>query len=525
MSDITADIARDISSIKKRLGIVELKEAPVITVEEADGTPSVYNVNKIKFDNTTVTDEGSGVVRVSTTGTNISVREEDGTPSVSDVSIIEVSNGTLTDDGSGVVSVANNVVGTVREIDGTPSVSNVNTIKVTNGTLTDDGGGVVTIDTSGIGPTVREQDGSPSVSDVNTIKVTNGTLTDDGGGVVSINTGGTALTVEEQDGSPSVSNVNTIKFSNGTVTDDGGGEVSVAITPTFLTVEEQDGTPSVSSVTIINFNNGSVTDNGGGEVTVQNLPEVREVDGSPSVNATKIILPNGTLSVAGTEATYNPLATGTSYINGGGRLFTHFLNTIFNGYTLDFHIELTAGGANAYNPDPPSASDIGVLAIRSRDTFSHASLTTALNAILFGGREMYLTWRFMIPTLPTSTNSWFTLIGFVDYYTDSVTDGAYLYYDYNYSNFRYRTESNNSVTDVDSGLAVAANTWYILQIHVNAAGTSVDFTIDGANAQTLTTNIPTGSGRTTGIGASVSRDSSTGVERDVYFDWCDFVWL
>lgn len=39
------------------------------------------------------------------TGSNLTVEEADGTPSVSDVVKIKVPNGTLTDDGSGVVSL------------------------------------------------------------------------------------------------------------------------------------------------------------------------------------------------------------------------------------------------------------------------------------------------------------------------------------------------------------------------------------------------------------------------------------
>ena len=39
-----------------------------LTVTEQDGAPSVSNVTTIKFDNGTVTDDGSGVVSVTNSG-------------------------------------------------------------------------------------------------------------------------------------------------------------------------------------------------------------------------------------------------------------------------------------------------------------------------------------------------------------------------------------------------------------------------------------------------------------------------
>jgi hypothetical protein len=50
---------------------------------------------------------------------------------------------------------------------------------------------------------------------------------------------------------------------------------------------------------------------GGGALTIE------ELDGSPSVAATKLVLPNGTLSVTGTEATYTPTGGGGATISSG----------------------------------------------------------------------------------------------------------------------------------------------------------------------------------------------------------------
>lgn len=92
--------------------------------------------------------DGTNVVSASSNA--ITVEEADGSPTVANVSKIKVSNGTLTDNGSGIVTVlTGSGVITVEEADGSPSVAGVNKIKVSNATLTDNGGGVVTVTTGG----------------------------------------------------------------------------------------------------------------------------------------------------------------------------------------------------------------------------------------------------------------------------------------------------------------------------------------------------------------------------------------
>lgn len=53
---------------------------------------------------------------------------------------------------------------------------------------------------------------------------------------------------------------------------------------------------------------------------------------------------------------------------------------------------------------------------------------------------------------------------------------------------------NGTETSVDTGITVAANTWYNLEFEVNAAGTSIEYFIDGVSVATIVTNIPTGTG-------------------------------
>lgn len=102
------DIVKKIESLAKRLGIVELKETPILTVEEQDGSPTVTGVNKIKFSNGTVTNDGGGVVSVSISGGSLTVEELDGTPTQSGVTTLYVTNLSLIDNGVGYATVRTN---------------------------------------------------------------------------------------------------------------------------------------------------------------------------------------------------------------------------------------------------------------------------------------------------------------------------------------------------------------------------------------------------------------------------------
>ena len=54
----------------------------------------------------------------------------------------------------------------------------------------------------------------------------------------------------------------------------------------------------------------------------------------------------------------------------------------------------------------------------------------------------------------------------------------------------YCTKDGTTLTATDSGLAVAANTVYLLKFVVDDLTPKVTFTINGGNALNLTTNLP-----------------------------------
>jgi hypothetical protein len=116
-----------------------------------------------------------------------------------------------------------------------------------------------------------------------------------------------------------------------------------------------------------------------------------------------------------------------------------------------------------------------------------------------------------IPNLSDGTETFTLFVGLGDSASGATIDAV---------NFRYTdgtnggkwqcvTRSNSVETAVDSGVTVAANTNYRLQIEINAAGTQADFSINGALVATIATNIPVGAGRQTNVLTGIVKSAGT----------------
>jgi len=73
----------------------------------------------------------------------------------------------------------------------------------------------------------------------------------------------------------------------------------------------------------------------------------------------------------------------------------------------------------------------------------------------------------------------------------ALTDGVWFEYDENDTNWQCVNSIAGTETKTDSGVAIAAATKYDLKFFVNAAGTSIEFFVNGVSKATHTTNIPT----------------------------------
>ena len=157
------------------------------------------------------------------------------------------------------------------------------------------------------------------------------------------------------------------------------------------------------------------------------------------------------------------------------------------------------------------------------DTNSHAVITRGVS-MFFGSHALKLRMRTAISHIGDVTDNYTVRFGFGDANASGESaDGAYFKYNYNVigGNFECTTSTASTRTDSDSGVAATAGEFKVFEIHVNEAGTSVAFYIDGVLVATNTTNIPTGSNYTS-IHFQCVKSAGTN-ERDLFLDWYDLL--
>lgn len=153
---------------------------------------------------------------------------------------------------------------------------------------------------------------------------------------------------------------------------------------------------------------------------------------------------------------------------------------------------------------------------------NRTAFTTALAAsIRLGLGRAYYASRVRQVVLSDATNTYTERFGFIDSVTTESTDGVFFRYTHgtNTGKFQAVTRSNGTETAQDTGITAAINTTYKFEITVNAAGTSVEFRINGTLTNTITTNIPTASGRETGAGLMLLRSAGTTAVTPVAVDY------
>lgn len=109
-----------------------------------------------------------------------------------------------------------------------------------------------------------------------------------------------------------------------------------------------------------------------------------------------------------------------------------------------------------------------------------------------GGGQLTMDWLVRVEDLSTAGERYSFMVGLFSTAATQVDAVRFFYNDsINAGNWTISCINASTVTNTDSGVAVAADTWYKLRAVVNAAATSVEFFINGVSVGTVTTNIPT----------------------------------
>jgi hypothetical protein len=157
---------------------------------------------------------------------------------------------------------------------------------------------------------------------------------------------------------------------------------------------------------------------------------------------------------------------------------------------------------------------------------STAASTTLSSTLYAGAGAISMGAKLNVSTLSDGTETFTVRCGGVgDANSADSTDGIYFRYTHteNGGDWTCVTRANSVETATDSTIAVVAGTNYWLECVVNAAGTQVEFYINGVLRATHNTNVPTGTTRSFGLlPASIVKSAGTTARSveidDYYFD-------
>jgi hypothetical protein len=203
--------------------------------------------------------------------------------------------------------------------------------------------------------------------------------------------------------------------------------------------------------------------------------------------------------------------------------YTDFLGpagaaTIEAAYPFDFAV--ISSGTQA-----KIASEVnhpGILRISSSTTANSGGYClTDVTAFLIGGGEIFEV--IFQPRVTSNTNTTIRM-GFLDTTTSTdATDGAYFELPANSLDIVGKTASNGTRTTSATIATLTVNTWYRCRLEVNSNATQVNFYVYNDSgtllgSQSITTNIPTTTGKETGAGI-IATNSGTTATLLAYFDW------
>lgn len=213
----------------------------------------------------------------------------------------------------------------------------------------------------------------------------------------------------------------------------------------------------------------------------------------------------------------------TGAYNTDVKFYNQFDFITSSGYN-DF--SLIANGAGASNPLSSVGVDntehaLGVLESTTGTTNAGRAGIHKSGQIVFAIGFQYQ-WRFRqaLSALSDGTDTYTVYLGFGDNVNAGThTEGAFFRYTHGTNGGRWQavTVTGGVETAEDTGVTPVAGVYDIFQIVVNAAGTQVDFYINGTKTNDITTTIP-GASSGTGLNFKIVKSAGT-TARSMYQDW------
>jgi hypothetical protein len=170
-------------------------------------------------------------------------------------------------------------------------------------------------------------------------------------------------------------------------------------------------------------------------------------------------------------------------------------------------------------------STVGIATSQTGSTAAGRSFVglASSDQLELGGGEVVVKCRLRTPSALSDSVQRYTLrMGILDTRTNgAVNDGLFFSYSDTINGGNWSVDAvagGGAYSPVDTGLALAAATWYSLEIVVNAAATEAKFYIDGVLVHTETTTIPSGTSQATGAGYIIFKSVGT-TATSLYVDY------
>lgn len=186
--------------------------------------------------------------------------------------------------------------------------------------------------------------------------------------------------------------------------------------------------------------------------------------------------------------------------------WTNFLNN--NSQKMELQSAVSGTGATS-SIIASGAGQQGIVQLGTgTDTTGRSNYSTGVNNAVAGGTDKFMQFhtRVRFPTLSTSGERYYFTAGWFSNLTAAPNDGYYFRYDESVSPNFFAVVVNNSTgaAGVDTGVAVATNSFQKLRIDVDEVNASVKFYVAGTLTNTITTNLPA-STRNYGLGVNIRK--------------------